>query len=75
MDVDVFVKCKWDRRLSGFDQALRLVTNTFKQAIIASIYSENLHYQQADIARRIAVDSPTGNRNFSSRGGRTVMFK
>jgi len=49
MYVYVFVKCKWDRCMSGFDKPTRVVYDTFKQTIIFSICIENLKYRQVDI--------------------------
>jgi hypothetical protein len=46
MYVYVFVKCKWDRCMSGFDKPRRVVYDTFKQTIIFSICIENLKYRQ-----------------------------
>jgi hypothetical protein len=49
MYIYVFVKCKWDRCMSGFDKPTRVVYDTFKQTIIFSICIENLKYRQVGI--------------------------
>ncbi len=74
MYVYVFVKCKWDRCMSGFDKPTRVVYDTFKQTIIFSICIENLKYRQVGGIQTNRRKKTSNNHsrstsgNFSSRG-------